>query len=97
MEMFNPPHPGTILLEDWIKPLNFRITEFAIKIGTSRKNLSEIVNGKCGISPEMALKLSKALGLVQNFGSICSRRTICGRQKRGLILIMSRLSLFRFL
>lgn len=62
MEMFNPPHPGTILLEDWIKPLNFRITEFAIKIGTSRKNLSEIVNGKCGISPEMALKLSKALG-----------------------------------
>ena len=59
MEMFNPPHPGTILLEDWIKPLNFSVTEFALKI---RKNLSEIVNAKCGISPEMALKLSKALG-----------------------------------
>lgn len=61
MEMFNPPHPGIILLEDWIKPLNLSITEFALKIGTSRKNLSEIVNSKCGISPEMALKLSKAL------------------------------------
>lgn len=61
MEMFNPPHPGIILLEDWIKPLNLSISEFALKLGTSRKNLSEIVNGKIGISPEMALKLSKAL------------------------------------
>lgn len=61
MEMFNPPHPGTILLEEWIKPLNFTISAFALKLGTSRKNLSEIVNEKTGISPEMALKLSKAL------------------------------------
>ncbi len=61
MEMYNPPHPGEILLEDWIKPLGFSISEFALKLGTSRKNLSEIVNGKTGISPEMALKLSKAL------------------------------------
>ena len=62
MQMYNPPHPGIILLEDWIKPLNLSITEFAFKIGTSRKNLSEIVNAKSGISSEMALKLSKALG-----------------------------------
>lgn len=61
MEMFNPTHPGIVLLEDWIKPLNFSISKFALKIGTSRKNLSEITNAKCGISPEMALKLSKAL------------------------------------
>lgn len=60
MEMFNPPHPGTILLEDYIKPLQFTVTEFALKLGTSRKNLSEIVNGKCNISPEMALKIEKA-------------------------------------
>ena len=57
-----PPYPGIVLLEDWIKPLNFTISKFALRIGTSRKNLSEIVNGKTGISPEMALKLSKALG-----------------------------------
>lgn len=62
MEMFNPPHPGTILLEEWIKPLGFTISEFALRLGTSRKNLSEIVNAKVGISPEMALKLSKAIG-----------------------------------
>ena len=61
MEMFNPPHPGTVLLEDWIKPLNFSISEFALKIGTSRKNLSEITNAKVSISSEMALKLAKAL------------------------------------
>ena len=61
MKQFNPPHPGIILLEDWIKPLNFTISEFALKIGTSRKNLSDIVNGKVGLSSEMALKLSKAL------------------------------------
>lgn len=59
--MFNPPHPGTILLEEWIKPLGFSISEFALRLGTSRKNLSEIVNGKTGISPEMALKIEKAL------------------------------------
>lgn len=62
MEMFNPPHPGEILLEDFIKAYNFTISEFALRIGTSRKNLSEIVNGKTGISAEMALKLSKVLG-----------------------------------
>ena len=50
-----------ILLNDWIKPFNFTISEFALKIDTGRKNLSEIVNCKTGISPEMALKLSKAL------------------------------------
>jgi len=62
MEMFNPPHPGEILLEEYIKPLGFTVSAFALKIGTSRKNLSEIVNEKVGISPEMSLKLAKALG-----------------------------------
>ena len=60
--MYNPVHPGIILLEDWIIPLKFTITSFALRIGTSRKNLSEIVNCKTGISAEMALKISKALG-----------------------------------
>lgn len=60
--MYNPPHAGIILLEEFIKPLNFSISSFALRIGTSRKNLSEIVNGKVGISAEMALKLEKALG-----------------------------------
>lgn len=67
MEMFNPPHPGAVLLEECIKPSGISISEFALKIGTSRKNLSEIVNGKTGISPEMALKLSKALNTTAQF------------------------------
>ena len=61
MEMFNPPHPGEILLEECIKPLGYSISAFALKLGTSRKNLSEIVNCKVKISPEMALKIEKAL------------------------------------
>ena len=61
MEMFNPPHPGEILLEECIKPLGYSIATFALKLGTSRKNLSEIVNCKVKISPEMALKIEKAL------------------------------------
>ena len=67
MTMHNPTHPGKILLEDWIKPLNFSISKFALRIGTSRKNLSEIVNGKIGISPEMSLKLAKVLGTSAEF------------------------------
>jgi len=67
MEMYNPCHPGEILLEDWIKPLNFTISSFALRIGTSRKNLSEIVNCKVGISTEIALKLEKALGTSARF------------------------------
>jgi len=61
MEMYNPPHPGKILLEEWIKPLNFTITSFALRLGMSRKNLSEIVNEKTGITAETALKIEKAL------------------------------------
>ena len=67
MQMYNPPHPGIVLLEECIKPLNVSISAFALRIGTSRKNLSEIVNGKTGISAEMALKLSKALGTSPKF------------------------------
>ena len=67
MEMFNPPHPGEILLEECIKPLNMSISAFALRIGTSRKNLSEIVNGKTGISAGMALKLAKALNTSAQF------------------------------
>jgi addiction module HigA family antidote len=61
MEMYNPCHPGEIILEEVIKPLNITVTEFAKKLGVSRQAISEIINGKRGISPSMALRLSKAL------------------------------------
>jgi addiction module HigA family antidote len=58
--MYNPPHPGEIIKEEYLKPLNISITEAALKLGVTRKALSELVNGKTGISSKMALKLAKA-------------------------------------
>ena len=60
MIMFDPPHPGEILKEDYLIPLKLTVTQLAKSLGVSRKNLSEIVNEKTGISAEMAIRLSKA-------------------------------------
>jgi len=60
--MYNPPHPGEIILEVCIKPLGLTITDAAKALKVSRKSLSELINGKYGVSPEMAVKLSKAFG-----------------------------------
>jgi addiction module HigA family antidote len=60
MHMHNPPHPGEVLKELYIKPLHLTIAEIAKGIGVTRKSLSELVNGKYGVSPDMAVRLSKA-------------------------------------
>ena len=60
MNMFNPPHPGEILRELCLKPLGLTETKAAEGLGVSRKTLSAILNGKAGISPEMAIRLSMA-------------------------------------
>ena len=60
MQMHNPPHPGEIIRELCIEPLELSITEAAEGLGVSRKTLSAILNGRAGISPEMALRLSMA-------------------------------------
>jgi addiction module HigA family antidote len=60
MKMHNPPHPGEVLKELCIEPLNLTVTETAEALGVSRKTMSAILNGKAGISPEMAIRLSKA-------------------------------------
>ena len=62
MPMKNPPHPGSLVLHDCIEPLGLTITDAADALGVSRFTLSELVNGKRGISPEMAVRLSKAFG-----------------------------------
>jgi antitoxin HigA-1 len=58
--MHNPPHPGEILKELCLKPLGLSVTEAAKALGVSRKTLSAILNGRAGISPEMAIRLSIA-------------------------------------
>ena len=60
MEMYNPPHPGEIIREDCIKPLGLTVTEAAEGLGVSRQSLSELLNGRNGISAEMAIRLEKA-------------------------------------
>ena len=62
MSMKNPPHPGTVVLDECIEPSGLSITQAAGALGVSRVALSELVNGRRGISPEMAVRLSKAFG-----------------------------------
>lgn len=62
MPMKNSPHPGSLVLHACIQPLGLTITDAAAALGVSRFTLSELVNGKRGISPEMAVRLSKAFG-----------------------------------
>ena len=62
MKMHNPPHPGQIIREQCIEPLGLTITAAAKGLGVTRKALSELVNGHSGVSPEMAIRLSKAFG-----------------------------------
>lgn len=60
MLMHNPPHPGEVLKELCIEPLGITVTDAAKGLDISRKTLSSILNGKAGISPEMAVRLSIA-------------------------------------
>ena len=60
MLMHNPPHPGAIIKELCLDPLELSVTDAAKALGVSRKTLSCIINGKAGISPEMAVRLSIA-------------------------------------
>ena len=55
-------HPGEVLLEDVIKPLGVTITQAAKDLGVTRKTLSELVNQKASLSPEMAVRIGKATG-----------------------------------
>jgi addiction module HigA family antidote len=59
--MHNPPHPGEILREDYLKPLGLSVSGAAKALGVARKTLSALLNERAGISPAMALRLAKAL------------------------------------
>ena len=60
--MKNPPHPGLSVRDDCLEPLGLSVTDAARKLGVSRKQLSEVVNARSGISPEMAIRLDRAFG-----------------------------------
>ncbi|MBX7252178.1 MAG: HigA family addiction module antidote protein [Candidatus Promineofilum sp.] len=58
--MYDPPHPGEVLRELCLVPLGLSVTRAAEALGVSRKTLSALLNGRTGISPEMAIRLSIA-------------------------------------
>src|SRR5579859_6835715 len=62
MPMKNPVHPGRIVRHDCLEPLDLSVTEGAKILGVTRQALNNVVNGKSGISPEMAIRLAKAFG-----------------------------------
>lgn len=62
MAMKNPPHPGETVRHECLEPLGLTVTEGARVLGVTRQALNNLVNGKSGVSPEMAFRLSKAFG-----------------------------------
>jgi len=62
MKMYNPPHPGEIIKGLWLDPCGVSITDAAQAMAISRKTLSKIVNGRGRVTPEIAVRLSIALG-----------------------------------
>ena len=62
MPMHNPPHPGEIVRHECLVPLGLTVTRAAQGLGVTRQALSDLVNGKAGVSVEMAIRLSKAFG-----------------------------------
>jgi len=59
MEMYNPAHPGEVIRDACLKPLDLTVTAAAEALGVTRKALSDLLNGHSGVSPEMAIRLEK--------------------------------------
>lgn len=62
MAMYNPPHPGEFIQELYLEPFKITRRQLAAKLGVSPSTLNRVLNANNGVSPEMALRLSKALG-----------------------------------
>jgi addiction module HigA family antidote len=62
MAMHNPPHPGEFITDVYLEPNKLSGRELALKLGVAASTLSRVLKGSSGVSPEMALRLSKALG-----------------------------------
>lgn len=62
MAMKNHPHPGRVVRQEYLEPLGLSVTEAAKILGVARQTVNSLINGKSGISAEMAVRLSKAFG-----------------------------------
>jgi len=82
MPMKKPPHPGLSVRHDCLEPLGLSVTDAAKKLRVSRKQLSDVLNGHSGISPEMAIRLHKAFGPSQRDNGTARARTLKERAAR---------------
>ena len=62
MPMHNPPHPGEFIWETYLEPFDVSVRGLVESLGVAPSTLNRLINGQSGISPEMALRLSKAVG-----------------------------------
>jgi addiction module HigA family antidote len=62
MKMHNPPHPGEFIIDIYLEPNDISGRELALKLDVAASTLSRILKGSSRVTPEMALRLSKALG-----------------------------------
>lgn len=84
MAMYNPPHPGEFINDVYLEPNKVTARELAVVLGVSPSTLHRVLNGMSGVSPTMALRLSKALGrsaeswlsMQSNFDLWHARRTV---------------------
>ena len=90
MTMHNPPHPGAFIQEVYLTPSQISQRELALKLGVAASTLHRVLTGSSGVSPEMALRLAKALGrspeswlaLQHNYDLWHARRTVDLKQVR---------------
>ena len=71
--MKNHPHPGELLREDVLVPLGIEVTDAAQRLGIARSTLSRIINGKAGISPDLAIRLERAGVIAARGGGVWPR------------------------
>ncbi|MBA3506207.1 MAG: HigA family addiction module antidote protein [Betaproteobacteria bacterium] len=67
MQMKNPPHPGRIVRQECLLPFNLSVADAAKGLGVSRQTLNQLLIGKSALTPEMAVRLSKAIGNEPDF------------------------------
>ena len=93
MTMKHPPHPGGVVLRQCIEPLGLSITDAALALGVTRNTLSELVNEKRGISPEMAVRLAKVFGGSEQGWIVQQAQYDLAQVRRGRMRRLKRLEL----
>lgn len=93
MTMKNPPHPGGVVLRQCLEPLGLSITDAAAALGVTRNTLSELVNEKRGVSPEMAVRLAKVFGGTEQGWIVQQAQYDLGRVQRDRMKRLKRLEL----